>query len=190
MSVQRKFKEAHHVRLQTRFMILTNQIPNLSDSSGALTGRFLILDFRQTFYGREDITLKDKLERELPGILHWAIAGWRRLRARGKFVEPASSGESREIMEEMGNPIKTFFEECVDQQPHFEIDGMRLYKCYCKWLEEKGFKILPNSTTFKRNLRASYMNITSEVYRDHRGVRSQKYRGLDVRPLDQFMGIY
>ena len=44
----------------------------------------------QSFAGREDLTLKARLAAELPRILNWAITGWKRLRARGHFVQPPS----------------------------------------------------------------------------------------------------
>jgi phage/plasmid-associated DNA primase len=36
--------------------------------------------FHESFEGRENENLTDELLTELPGILNWAIEGWRRLR--------------------------------------------------------------------------------------------------------------
>jgi putative DNA primase/helicase len=33
----------------------------------------------RSFYSKEDHGLEDRLLRELPGTLNWAIAGWQRL---------------------------------------------------------------------------------------------------------------
>jgi hypothetical protein len=38
---------------------------NLQDAGGVLASRFIMLDFAQSFFGREDITLRTQLEREL-----------------------------------------------------------------------------------------------------------------------------
>ena len=35
-------------------MFLTNEMPRLSDASGALAGRFLILLLSNSFFGKED----------------------------------------------------------------------------------------------------------------------------------------
>jgi putative DNA primase/helicase len=64
-------------------MFLTNELPRFSDSSGALAGRFVILRMTESFYGKEDTGLTQRLLAELPGILNWAIEGWHRLRERG-----------------------------------------------------------------------------------------------------------
>ena len=59
----------------------------------------------QSFFGREDPGLMDKLLRELPGILLWAVQGWQRLRERGRFVQPASGRQFVSDLEDLGSPI-------------------------------------------------------------------------------------
>ncbi len=72
-------------RLSVRFVIATNSIRDLADPHGALASRLLAIPFRHSFLGLEDPTLSDRLAKELPGILNWAIDGWRRLKERGRF---------------------------------------------------------------------------------------------------------
>jgi len=52
LSVARKFRADWIGQLPTRFLILSNELPRLTDSSGALAGRFVILMLRKSFYGR------------------------------------------------------------------------------------------------------------------------------------------
>ena len=75
LTVDRKYKDSWHGRLMTRLMILTNDLPALSDSSGALAGRYVCLLFPNSFYGKEDSALGGRLLDELPGILNWALVG-------------------------------------------------------------------------------------------------------------------
>ena len=56
------------MKLLTRFMFLTNELPRMSDFSGDLAGRFVILRLTKSFYGREDVTLTEQLLTALPGI--------------------------------------------------------------------------------------------------------------------------
>ncbi len=72
-------------------MLISNELPWLTDASGALVSRLVILRFTESFYGREDQGLFDRLVAELPGILLWAMEGWRRLRERGHFVQPKTA---------------------------------------------------------------------------------------------------
>jgi putative DNA primase/helicase len=54
LTIDRKFMPAWTGRLPTRFTILTNELPRISDTSGALVGRLVVLVLMQSFYGRED----------------------------------------------------------------------------------------------------------------------------------------
>ena len=81
--------------LPTRLILLTNELPRLTDMSGALAGRMLLLPLTQNWYGREDLTLLDRLCCELPGILLWAIRGWQRLRDQGRFTQPPAADALR-----------------------------------------------------------------------------------------------
>ena len=67
----------------------------------SLAGRFVVLSMTRSFYGNEDHGLTDKLLLELPGILQWAIKGWQRLKARGHFLQPDSSKEAIEELEDL-----------------------------------------------------------------------------------------
>jgi hypothetical protein len=68
-----------------------NQPPAMADPSGALARRMIVLKTGRSWAGKEDMTLTQKLVAELPGILQWAIGGWRRLHQRGHFRQPRSS---------------------------------------------------------------------------------------------------
>ncbi|MGI8861434.1 MAG: DUF5906 domain-containing protein, partial [Gaiellaceae bacterium] len=91
VSVPRKFKPDWIGRLSTRFLILTNELPQLSDASGTIAGRFVILTMTRSFYDEEDPELTTKLVAEAPGIFNWALEGLDRLTDRGHFKQPPAS---------------------------------------------------------------------------------------------------
>ena len=114
ITVDRKFQEPVTAKLSTRLMIFSNELPRLGDSSGALAGRMIVLRLTRSFYGREDHDLGTKLQAELPGILLWAIAGWQRLRERGRFEQPESGREMVGDLEDLNSPIGQFLrEQCI-----------------------------------------------------------------------------
>ena len=82
------------MRLSTRLMLLANELPAFYDPSGALERRLIVLKTDQTWYGREDIRLTNKLLEELPGILNWAIEGLMRLWKRGHFTRSVLNAEA------------------------------------------------------------------------------------------------
>ena len=59
-------------RLPTRFLILTNELPEPSDASGTIAGRFVILTMTKSFYGDEDPELTAKPVAEAPAIFKTA----------------------------------------------------------------------------------------------------------------------
>ncbi len=114
LSIDRKCLESVTVKLPTRLMIFSNELPRLGDSSGALASRMILLRLTKSFYGREDHDLSIKLQTELPSILLWSIEGWRRLRERGRFEQPESGREMFSDLADLSSPIAQFLrEQCV-----------------------------------------------------------------------------
>ena len=114
LSIPRKFLPDWNGKLSTRFLLMTNELPRIEDVSGALTSRFIVLTLRQSFYGREDHGLFARFLPERPGILNWALDGWDRLYARGRFVQPASAADLIQQFEDLGSPIRAFLRDRCD----------------------------------------------------------------------------
>jgi Family of unknown function (DUF5906) len=51
LTIDRKYREPWTGRLPTRFVIMSNELPRLSDSSGALASRFILFVLTKSFYG-------------------------------------------------------------------------------------------------------------------------------------------
>jgi putative DNA primase/helicase len=47
-------KKPYEGELWIKYVILSNEVPNLQDAGGVLQSRFIKLDFKETFWGRED----------------------------------------------------------------------------------------------------------------------------------------
>src|SRR5262249_42855244 len=104
-TVDRKHLSSVTCQLPVRFLILTNELPRLNDASGALVSRMIILPLTKSWYGKEDTHLTGRLLTELPGVLLWAVEGWRRLQKRGHFAQPASGQALVRSMEDLSSPI-------------------------------------------------------------------------------------
>jgi putative DNA primase/helicase len=105
--INRKNKPYWSGILRLRVMILSNELPNFKDDTGVIATRSVILQIQVSFLGREDTELKSKLRAELSGILNWALAGWQRLAARGKF-NPPGKGELNEELASNASAGKAF----------------------------------------------------------------------------------
>ena len=179
LSVPRKFKQAWDGQLKARFMILTNELPSLTDGSGALAGRFVVLLLTNSFFGKEDPKLTGKLLTELPGILNWAIEGYRRLRKRGHFVMPKSAVEAVEHIEMLGAPVKAFIAAHCNVGAGLMVPVDDLWKAYQIHSEDEGRKDPGNKEWFGRNLLAAVPGVKNSK-KGPRGERVPTYIGIEL----------
>lgn len=180
LTVDRKHRESWTGSLPTRLVILTNELPRLADSSGALAGRFVTLTMSKSWYGQEDHYLLDRILPELPGILNWALVGLDRLRERGRFVIPASSAQAVQELEDLGSPVGAFLRECCVIEPGAEVDIGTLYLSWKRWCEDRGQEHTTTQQVFGRDLRAAVAGLeTGDRKRD--GNRFRVYVGIRRR---------
>jgi putative DNA primase/helicase len=182
ITVDRKFREAWTGRLPTRFLILTNELPRLADASGALASRFIVLTLRKSFYGSEDFGLTERLLKELPGILNWAMAGRDRLAARRRFMQPQSSAQAIEELEDLASPIGAFIRARCILAPERCVECSRLFTDWKAWCERQGREHVGTVQGFGRDLRAAVPGLNVAQPRAEDGTRLRYYQGLDLDP--------
>jgi putative DNA primase/helicase len=179
ITVDRKNLQPLTQKLPTRFMILSNELPRLSDASGALAHRFLILSLERSHLGREDTGLLDRLTPELPGILLWAIEGWRRLTARGHFVQPEAGREAVQDMLDLSSPVGAFVREWCQTGPGLMVPVPDLYEAFGLWAREQGTARVPEKNVFARDLAAAVPGLVRCQPRDG-DTRYRGYKGIDL----------
>lgn len=154
VTVHRKNRPAWKGRLGSRFMLMSNDTPTFADRSGALVDRMLYVSFRRSFFGREDISLTDKLMHELPGIFNWALDGLDRLDGRGRFTQPTSGQAEADATRRLADPIGTFVEDWCEVGPGQTITLDHLYLKYQNWCEGEGrTRDTTTKEIFSRDLR-------------------------------------
>jgi putative DNA primase/helicase len=179
LSIDRKCLESVTVKLPTRLMIFSNELPRLGDSSGALASRMILLRLTKSFYGREDHDLSIKLQTELPSILLWSIEGWRRLRERGRFEQPESGREMFSDLADLSSPIAQFLREQCVLDDGSRVSRADLYAAYGDWCHRHGRKHIDDESGFGRQLRAAIPTIRDSQPRiDGRQVRYYEGVGL------------
>ena len=165
-TVPRKFLPDVTAKLLVRFMILTNEVPKLGDSSGALPGRMILLRLTESWFGQEDHQLTDRLLGELPGILLWAIEGWRRLRENRRFRQPDAGQDLIDVMEDLSSPVAAFVKEvCIIKTGH-ETTVEDLFYAWKEWCAANGRKEPGTEQVFGRNLLSAYPSLVRVRRRD------------------------
>jgi putative DNA primase/helicase len=178
-NVNRKYLPEISVVLLVRIMILTNEIPKLDDASGVIASRQLILRLTESWLGREDPALTSKLLAELPGILLWAVAGLKRLRDRGHFIQPTSGKQVRDMMEDLASPVKAWIRECCEVGPTVYAEPSALYASWCAWCAGKG--LTPqHEIVFGRDLHAALPTL-ARAQRKINGERRPVTLGVRLR---------
>jgi putative DNA primase/helicase len=182
-------KNLPHVttKLPIRFVVMTNELPKLNDPSGALVGRLIVERMTRSWYGAEDTGLTDRLFGELPGILLWAMEGWKRLRARGRFLQPASAARLIQDLEDLGSPIGAFVRECCEIEAGHCVLVRDLYDAWKQWCVEKGRKEAGTEQSFGRDLRATLPSLDVRQARVD-SVRMREYLGIRLRVTEQPRG--
>lgn len=188
LTVDRKHKTALHLQLPTRFVLISNELPRLDDASATIISRMIVLTTTQSYLGKEDLDLEDKLVAELPGILLWAIEGWRRLRERGRFIQPEASDELIETMNALASPISAFVAQCCSVGPGGSVIAAELYSAYGRWCEDNGWERKSTVQRFGRDLRAVVTGLSDRrpgadrSKQEAGSSRPTTYYGIGLRP--------
>jgi putative DNA primase/helicase len=180
-TIDRKHLPAVTVKLPTRFVLISNELPRLTDTSGALPSRLIILPMTGSFYGREDRTLTATLLGELPGILLWAIEGWRRLRERGAFAQPQAGKAMVGQMEDLASPVGAFLKDRCRVRPGAEVMALELYHAWTAWCRERGRPYPGDEQVFGRDLRTVLPGLKTPNRRQPDGTRKRFYKGIGLR---------
>lgn len=181
LSIDRKNRDPINVRLRTRVLLLSNELPKLYDSSGAIASRFLILQFTESFLGREDTQLESKLLRELSGIFRWALDGREDLHESGRFTSPQSAEDAIAELEYLSAPLKVFARDCCAVAPEETVEIKSLYERYQQWCKDSGRDKPLNLQVFGANLRTSFPHLKETQPRRPDGKRPRVYHGIGIR---------
>src|SRR6516225_771359 len=179
LTIDRKYLPSWTGRLPTRFMILTNELPRLADASGALARRFITLVLTNSFYGREDHGLAARLLAECPSILNWTLDGRDRLYKRGYFVQPKSSTEVTQELEELGSPISAFIRDNCEVGEGKSVEVHTLFGKWQMWCIKCGRDRSGTVQTFGRDLRAAVPGLRVSQPRGG-GARTRFYQGVGL----------
>jgi len=183
ISVNRKHKTFWTGQMPVRFFMMSNELPVLPDGSGALLGRFFVFETKQSFYGREDTHLDDRLAEELPAILRWALDGRDRLRERGHFVQPRGGQGQLDALAEVNNPIGVFVAECCVLEPEAQERVQDLFSAWQAWCRrtDRWEGACPRADLMSRNLLAAFSKLTSFRPRAEDGTQSATLRGIGLK---------
>jgi len=144
------------VRLFCRFTLAMNDLPAFTDHSGAFEARTSLLTYDNSYIGREDRSLKQRIRAEAASgkLINFALRGLQDLYQRTDFTLPKSSAMVMRTFRELVSPISTFAERCLRATPDGAVPLAYLYSMWRWWCDREGINITAK-TTFVRNLLAT-----------------------------------
>lgn len=126
-----------------RLIIAANELPHFDDKTDGVWRRLLILLFPLTIaLEARNPHLAEEICEDMSGIFNWAVEGARRLRLRGRFVEPAISRKVKEEFQRECNPARLFIEECCAIDPQGTVLKTPLFRVYRTYCDYRGYKSL------------------------------------------------
>jgi putative DNA primase/helicase len=180
VTINPKYVPPFDIYLTCRFTIAMNNLPGFHDPAKALSARSLILNLPNSYVGREDFTLKQRLKKEAKEgkLINFALQGLKDLREQGKFTMPVSSEQLLQQLEEITAPMTAFVGECCDKIPSAYIAIDQLFEAWQIWCHKSGHNA-GNKNYFGRWFRQACPGIKSfRPIID--GRRQYAYRGITL----------
>jgi putative DNA primase/helicase len=138
--VTARFMRAEFFEFKPEFKLwlATNHKPVVKGTDDGVWSRIRLIPFEVTIpEGERDHKLLEKLQAELPGILHWAVQGCLEWQKNGlqppKEVLAATSSYRREM-----DLVGDFIESCCIKKPQAKTPAREIYQAYCQWSDQNG----------------------------------------------------
>jgi P4 family phage/plasmid primase-like protien len=177
-SIRRMYKSHWNGVLPTRILLLSNGPLDLKDPTGVVISRLITVHFGESFYGREDYQLTEKLLAELPGIINAWLDGLYRLRKRGRFRQPQSAKDIVESMDESAGLVRAYVDQHCVVGPEWSIQKAAFRQDFNEWADDRGHH------------RMSEESITKQLLGLHRKIRlGRSRRSGDGSPVPMYFGL-
>lgn len=133
-TIQRKHKDDFIGYLKTQWLLMSNEPVLLTDLTGTVAKRMVLMETRRGFLGREDPDLFERdLRPEASGVLNRCLDGARRLRERGRFQVPSSiCNRQAEIIRE-ASTVAGFANECLIEDGSSNLPKEDVYGAYMRF---------------------------------------------------------
>jgi len=158
---------------QAKFWLAVNHKPRVHDQSHGFWRRLRLIPFLRTFAADQDKSLDAKLQREIPGIMAWAVRGCLAWQREGLAV-PTAVTQATETYRTDSDPLAAFLEECCIQRPDTQCGATELYLAYSAWIAKRSMKEIERLTS------TSFGSKLGERFEKKRNGRGVVYVGLGL----------
>lgn len=162
-----------------KIVMSTNYKPVIKGTDNGIWRRVRLIPFTAEFTKENrDPQLTEKLRRELPGILNWAIAGavgWCKEGLPPCAIIDEAGQEYRSEMDR----VQQFLDDCTERSDSGSTQASTLYKCYRAWCSEQGDRFPISSNKFCSEMKRRYKSRKTSAFNEYLGICINAF-GLDL----------
>jgi putative DNA primase/helicase len=168
---------------RAKLLYSTNYLPILREYDDAYYNRWIILRYNNSFFGKEDASLKDKLTtpEELSGILNLGLKGLARLKVNNwQFSTTEDFGK---LYLRGSNPVAAFLED-----EYQECDGIsyvpkaKLLSDFSRYARENKLDPISSATMFGKKIKEQSVIPVESGWRGTQGNQVEVWVGLIKKP--------
>lgn len=180
--IARKYKDTlTSFPLLVRFTLFSNLLPRFKDASAAFLSRCIFLRMPNSYLGREDYGLKDRLTSELSGILNWAILGRHKLNESMRLHQPTMAMVLVNEMRSIISPLLEFIQSGCLLDSVAECETKDLFTHWERWCEDNDHSHPGTIQQFSRKLKALRPEIQTNQFRMG---TAQSRRFIGIQPSE------
>lgn len=181
MTIDRKNLDHTTIKYTGAVMWTCNMLPNIEDETDAVYSRFTIVTMDRVFNAddaKRDLDNMDPIaylrkKGELPGILNWALEGYDRAYARGRFLLPPECRSAAIEFRLKNDPIFSGVRQCFKPSKTKGIPGAVASSILSEFALTQHMKKLPLSSAYssaRRGLREVFPGVSEEKDKEGRPI--------------------
>lgn len=185
MQGQFKHKDPFVFRCRALMIASFNSLPRTADTTEGFFSRWVVVPFTAFFpAGVADPTLIGRLtsQRELQGLLRYAVGSLQQVMRRGRFTIPASVEEASQKFRAEADPMRAFIDERVEFHGEHSAEFIArtdLYQAYVAYALINGLHQMSAMRFYEAfTMAATDVANTPVLLTQHKGIRG--YRGVSV----------
>lgn len=179
IAARRLYEEQFNYVPEAKIWLRTNNRPEIRGTDEAIWRRVVVLPFGHEIPPKQrDRFLREKLRRELEGILALMVQGYVDYVENGLVLAPIVLKSIEEYRKEQ-DVLERFFEAECDFAPEYSVGREMLYLAFESWCEDNHVRVVPPIKQFKAAIVARYPDRLREKQVTV-GPKKQEWRWLGV----------
>ena len=177
------YKDPFAFKPQSTIWMAGNNGLQTKDTSHAMLRRINVVPFPNVVSEKDrDMTLGRKLKEEVPGIVNVILKAYGDKCKRGMFTDSIDVNRAREVWKTDNNICHEFAEDAIKYKAGSKVPQSQVYSIFKMWCDERGYRSVPNSKTFRKEL-ASVI-VDNGITVDNRSGGTYVWKGMAPPKFD------